>query len=910
MKTFKILLLIISLVQFGLSQEELHRTGLLYEDPALIPGIKQVTYIPLAAGKSLLESVDLSSQMPPVGNQGAQGSCVGWAVGYYHKTHTEWREQGWNVALPQHQFSPAFIYNQINGGSDGGAYFSDAFKCLTDLGCAPMALMPYSSSNYTSWPSETSYVAAIPYRGESYYYINTSNDAGLDLIKTQLNNGYTVVLAIFVYSNFDYIHNYNYTYCASERSGSNRGGHAVTIVGYDDSRITSDGVGAFKLVNSWGTGWGLSGYFWMSYQAVKDQYLSQRAAFYITDRINYTPTIMVRTKITHNARTRVGLQFGFGPPSSPRGTKDFLNFARGTLSNRPFPNNRMVFDMSDNVASLSPDYLMFERCIDHASDGITGTIDSFSVDVVGSFSKISTDPPVSIPDYNSAVYATALMIIPPTVTTNSATDITTSSATLNGTVNPNNSSTTVRFIYGTTPGDYTDSINANQNPVNGMDVIAVNSDLSNLLAGETYYYRVAASNSAGYARGDEMSFTTIPVYTINATANGGGTISPSGLIEVQYGQDQTFIITPDVGHHLVGLYVDSVPVDSTTSYTFYNVTANHTIHAEFGVNTYTITASSSGGGTINPSGDVLVDYGSDQKFIITPNVGYHFVDLLVDGVHVDSTTSYTFYNVTTNHTIYAEFAIDKYTITAIASVGGTIIPSGSITINYGESQRFLITANTGYHLDTLLVDGVRVDSIASYTFYNVTTDHTIIAKFTINTLVITATAGPNGSINPSGDIVVNYGSDQLFQFVPDSGYTIDSILIDGSYVGFDTSYTFYNVTDNHTIHVLFKLWVGVSDIEEIPTEYALQQNYPNPFNPVTKIEYQLPVESKVSLRIYNLLGQVVVTLCEDIQSCGYRSIEWQAEGIASGVYLYRIEAVSVSEPGRIFTQVKKLILLR
>ena len=182
MKKFTIPLFILSLFQIGFAQEELHRTGLLYEDLRLNPELKQVTDIPLMAGKSLLESVDLSSQMPPVGNQGAQGSCVGWAVGYYHKTHTEWREHGWNINLPQYQFSPAFIYNQINGGSDGGAYFSDALRCLTDLGCATMALMPYSSSNYTSWPSETSYVSAIPYRGDASYWIDAGNDNGLNLI--------------------------------------------------------------------------------------------------------------------------------------------------------------------------------------------------------------------------------------------------------------------------------------------------------------------------------------------------------------------------------------------------------------------------------------------------------------------------------------------------------------------------------------------------------------------------------------------------------------------------------------------------------------------------------------------------------------------------------------------------------
>lgn len=385
--------------------EQLHRTGLLYSDPKLNPDIKEVTYIKLETGKALLPMVDLSSQMPPVGNQGEEGSCVAWAMGYYHKTHTEWKEQGWNVSLAENQFSPRFMYNLINGGADNGAYFDDAMKCLVDIGCANMALCPYTWGNYTNWPSETAFVFALQYRGAGQYYIDCSGDAGLNLVKTQLNNGYTVVLGINVYGNFDNIGAYNNIYCVAQRTGTNRGGHAVTIVGYDDAMVTADGTGAFKLVNSWGTNWGAYGYFWMSYEAVKDANLSHRQAYYVTDKIGYNPTLRLRTKLTHNARTRIGIQFGFGPTTSPRGTKNFLNFLIGTQANQPFPNNNLVFDMTDNIPSLAPDSLMFIRCIDNTNDGLSGTINYFSSEIVGLLSQVSTETPVTIPNYNTAVYA-------------------------------------------------------------------------------------------------------------------------------------------------------------------------------------------------------------------------------------------------------------------------------------------------------------------------------------------------------------------------------------------------------------------------------------------------------------------------------------------------------------------------
>ncbi|MEO0084045.1 MAG: cysteine protease, partial [candidate division WOR-3 bacterium] len=166
MKYSQLFFVLLLIFTTGFAAEELHPTGLLYRDPRLNPDLIQVTYIPLE-GKSLPPAVDLSSQMPPVGNQGSQGSCVGWAMAYYHKTHTEWKEHGWNVNLTENQFSPAFVYNLINGGTDGGAYFDDAMKVIVDNGVANMVLMPYNQSNYTNWPSEAAFDWATSYRGLS-----------------------------------------------------------------------------------------------------------------------------------------------------------------------------------------------------------------------------------------------------------------------------------------------------------------------------------------------------------------------------------------------------------------------------------------------------------------------------------------------------------------------------------------------------------------------------------------------------------------------------------------------------------------------------------------------------------------------------------------------------------------------
>jgi len=149
----------------------------------------------------------------------------------------------------------------------------------------------------------------------------------------------------------------------------------------------------------------------------------------------------------------------------------------------------------------------------------------------------------------------------------------------------------------------------------------------------------------------------------------------------------------------------------------------------FGPNTYTIKATSGVGGSISPSGTVTVNYGTDQIFTITPDTGYHIKDVKVDGKSVGAVSTYTFTNVTSNHTIEAIFEPITFTITASASAGGTITPSGTVNVNYGDSKTFTITPNSGYKISNVKVDGGSVGSVSSYPFQNIISSHTIEATF-------------------------------------------------------------------------------------------------------------------------------------------------------------------------------------
>ena len=105
------------------------------------------------------------------------------------------------------------------------------------------------------------------------------------------------------------------------------------------------------------------------------------------------------------------------------------------------------------------------------------------------------------------------------------------------------------------------------------------------------------------------------------------------------------------------------------------------------------------------------------------------------------------------------------------------------------------------------------------------------------------------------------------------------------------------------------LTTGVSQTIQTPKVFALHQNYPNPFNPSTSISYNLPVNCKVTVDVYNMLGQLVAKLVDAEQSAGEWKTTWNAH-VASGIYFYKLEAVSTGNPQQRFVETQKMLLLK
>jgi hypothetical protein len=285
----------------------------------------------------------------------------------------------------------------------------------------------------------------------------------------------------------------------------------------------------------------------------------------------------------------------------------------------------------------------------------------------------------------------------------------------------------------------------------------------------TYGVTFSGKNASGYAWGDNVvgwlswagagygvvNNTTVTVsHNITSSSGVNGSISPLGVIAVVHGTNTSFTITPDSGYKISTITVDggSIPVTSPTgqTYNFVNVVADHTISATFSSSNLTITSTAGSGGTITPLGATSVPGGNNQSYTITPDSGHTISSIKVDGVNQTITNAsgqtYTFTNVVMDHIIDVKFS-HVIQVFVNDATGGTVSPSSAtVSVVDGADQTFNFSANSGYYISAIRVDTVDQGAISSYSFTNVTTDHTVDVYFTPDTV--------NGSCGPAASRTV------------------------------------------------------------------------------------------------------------------------------------------------------------
>ena len=215
-------------------------------------------------------SLQLTEYLPPIGSQGLQGSCVTWALCYYSYSYKVARQRQLDPALRSDKkflFSPAYLYNQIHL-PHGGTNFETAFRVLDRQGCATLAQMDYDPRDDQTQPSPDATQRAQRFRPRAIAQLFRGKVVGgygpnLENLKTLLaETQEPFVISITVFTDFPQHQTiapeYVYKLTVPPIPINVKGGHALTVIGYDDARQ------AFLVANSWGPQWGQNGLLWIS----------------------------------------------------------------------------------------------------------------------------------------------------------------------------------------------------------------------------------------------------------------------------------------------------------------------------------------------------------------------------------------------------------------------------------------------------------------------------------------------------------------------------------------------------------------------------------------------------------------------------------------------------------------------
>ena len=255
--------------------------------------------------------------------------------------------------------------------------------------------------------------------------------------------------------------------------------------------------------------------------------------------------------------------------------------------------------------------------------------------------------------------------------------------------------------------------------------------------------------------------------------------------------------------------------------------------------------------------------------------------------------------LTTAFSIFTFFSIQPQTINGKFLIVGENDTSYTckLQLSVQQSDAFLGNSVIRFKYDTNSVyfPQTPVEN-KDYTIYNLNSSNYVysVSHPSSNTISINI-ALIIGKGTEIGDTSIDIATIYFTKIKPDGEINIQPTMMQFFSPGSATLWSVGTWND--------EILTSVNQSEKSPAKFELKQNYPNPFNPSTTIKYQIPKAGMVSIKVYNILGQEVSTLVNGMKNSGSYEVNFNANNLASGTYIYRLQAGS-------FVQTKKMLLLK
>lgn len=276
------------------------------------------------------------------------------------------------------------------------------------------------------------------------------------------------------------------------------------------------------------------------------------------------------------------------------------------------------------------------------------------------------------------------------------------------------------------------------------------------------------------------------------------------------------------------------------------------------------------------TGEGEYHYSQTANIVAEANTGYHFVHWFENDEIISTDADYEFI-VTGDRNITGVFSINTYIITATSTGNGVINPSGETEVEYGHDAIFTITPSTGSYIDDVEVDGESIGPVDTFTFENVTEDgHTIHAIFAKHTYEVNITFEGNGTVDPSGIVIVEHGDNLALEMIPDENHQVADIIVNGNSVGAHDEYVLTNIADNMTVHVVFEPSLGIDD-HDLSPEFVI---FPNPATDAITVQSDMLISE---IKIFSITGQLIKAVDVNNQ---YSSID--VSDLQTGLYLVTV----------------------